>query len=165
MPRVGITDDDLATLARDRLDARAVVDYMRSAEDTWGRAAGRRFANGPPGSQRYQIPASIRCDRSWLRDVNDAIYVDRMDAFLWKGTPEEPPFISVASVFVCPRTLSERQRAEWKTALSLSVISKSVVSYDDHFALRHVNADDYRVSHASAPWVVPSELYLSLIHI
>jgi len=134
---------------------------MKAATDEWAAEAWHRCMVGH-GQRQFQIPMSIRADRTWLLDPWDAPYVEGMAAYLFDGAGDEPPVLGTRA-YVAPAQLAAEEREHRKAALSASVLYGRVMSFDDLSVVRTAATHRTRVSRASTQCVVePASVFAPL---
>jgi len=143
-PRAGVSAAEFRALPR--RDAAAARAVMAAGTDEWSAQAWRRFTSGH-GQRMFQIPATLRTDRTWLLDPSDAPYVEAMEDFLFEGVDREPPVLQT-SAYTVPAQIAIEARERQKAALSVSVIYGRVMTYDDYAVVRTATSHRSKVSHA-----------------
>jgi len=141
-PRGGVTREEFDSL--ERLDVRAARAAMEAGTDEWAAEAWRRCMVGH-GQRQYQVPASIRADRTWLLDPRDAPYVEGMAAYLFDEVGDEPPVLGTRA-YVAPPSLGVEEREHRRTALAVSILFGRVMTFDDLSVVRTVATHRSRVS-------------------
>ena len=134
LPRAGLGWEDVRELGR--WDTRQVPEAA-SLRPSYAEEICRRFVDA--SRCRYQIPGTVRCDRTFLVDAVDGLYVKKTSAWLFDGVGRFPVMSSgsVRNVVV-----EERLHREWKTAFSLLVGSGRVISFADYTCFRGLHAHD-----------------------
>ena len=93
----------------------------------------------------YQVPKEIECDCAFLVEAADAIYVERMNEYLFQGVGRHP---MLTDDRVRNFVVHETDPRRWKTAFALLVGTGRLVSFQDYTYFREVGAHgtDVRMS-------------------
>ena len=88
---------------------------------------------------RFQIPSDIRCDRTFLEHARDEVYVKEMSEWLSDGGATMPllRMDAIRNVVV-----GERGMREWKTSVLMRMGSGGVISFEDYFCFRGMEAHE-----------------------
>ena len=78
---------------------------------------------------RFQVPSEIRCDRTFVEEARDGLYVKAMDTWLIEGGTPMPVLMTAAIRNV---VMGERSAREWKTSLSMLMDSGRDISFADY---------------------------------
>ena len=134
LPRAGFGWEDVREMGR--WDTRQ-VSVVASLCPPYAEEICRRFVDA--SRCRYEIPGTVRCDRNFLVDAVDGLYVKKTSAWLFDGLGRLPVMSSrsVRNVVV-----DERLQREWKTAFSLLVGSGRVISFADYTCFRELHAHE-----------------------
>ena len=132
--RAGFVWEDVRELGRWDMRQVSVVALLRPS---YAEEICRRFVDAP--RCRYQIPGTVRCDRTFMGDAVDGLYVKKTSAWLFDGVGRFPVTStgSVRNVMV-----DERLQREWKTSFSLLVGSGRVISFADYTCFRGLHAHE-----------------------
>ena len=88
---------------------------------------------------RFQIPSEIRCDRTFVEEARDGLYVKAMHTWLIEGgTPMQVLTTAAIRNFVT----GEQSAREWKTSLSMLMGSGRVISFADYQCFRSLDAHE-----------------------
>ena len=140
LPRAGFGWEDVRELGR--WDTRQ-VSVAALHRPSYTEEICRRFVDA--SRCRYQIPGTVRYDRTFLVDAVDGLYVKKTSAWLFDGVGRFPVMSrgSVRNVVV-----DERLQRERKTAFSLLIGSGRVISFADYTCFRglHAHETDVRFS-------------------
>ena len=93
----------------------------------------------------FQVPKEFECDRAFLVDPADAIYVERMNVYLFREEGRHPMMTDDRVRNIAVREVDSRQ---WKTASALLVGTSRLGSFHDYTHFRELGAHetDVRVS-------------------
>jgi len=116
---VSVTLAELRGVARH--DARAAVRAADAAAGSWSRGIVSRFTRGY-GGERFQIPAGLRTDRTFLLAPEDARYVERTSAYLFAGVGDAPPLAELPEVYCCDPAPAAEEVQRRRSALSACVL-------------------------------------------
>ena len=75
---------------------------------------------------RFQIPADVRCDRTFSEELRDGLHVKAMHTWLFEGVERLPMLGCDAMSTVA---LEERLQSEGKTSLSMFMGTGRVISF------------------------------------
>ena len=84
----------------------------------WSIRAPRRYESR--FTNRIQVPPSLTCDRAFLFESEDAMYVDRMDTFLAGDGTNEMPLLS----FLENKSIDRRPSQDEKVSTSLAAVTR-----------------------------------------
>ena len=88
---------------------------------------------------RFPIPSEICCDRTFVEEARDGLYVTAMHTWLIGGcTPM--PVLTTATIRNV--VMEERSAHEWKTSLAMRMGSDRVISFADYQCLRSLDAHE-----------------------
>ena len=91
---------------------------------------------------RFQIPSEIRCDRTFVEEARDGLYVKAMHTWLIEGGTPMPVLTTDAIRNV---VMGERSAREWKTSLSMLMGSGHLISFADYQCFRSLDAREIDV--------------------
>ena len=116
-----------------------ICDAMEKLQDDnnalWCRTAFQRFVQTHRG--KYRVPPNIRCDRTFLQHPHDALYVDKVSAYLFNdGQSSVPPILDDANLYGVFVPGSRTKAIENRMCWAVGAVKKRVLTYEDFFIIR-----------------------------
>ena len=142
-------------LQRDDLRRRVDVSVLRATEQygrgndgdsTWYRGAKSRFVEVHKGY--YSIPTGLKCDRSFIEQPGDAIYIERMCTYLFSEAEELPPICTDARLYEVVVTADKAKIQRHQLMWAILLVKHKVVTFEDFFTSRRLMVD---ISKAAVP--------------
>ena len=133
-PRADFTWGELAVLRR--WDVRKVR-MVGLARPQCVKEVRRRFLER--SRFRFQIPADLRCDRTFLEEAMDGLYVKAMHTWLLEGGERLP---MLACETMRNLVVDERGLRQGKTSLSMFMGAGRVISFPDYESFRGMDAHE-----------------------
>ena len=109
-----------------RWDVRTIASVVNQNAEIRDRVIGRFLRES---TRSFQIPKELECDRAFLADPADAIYVEKMNAYLFRGKGRHP--IMTDDGF-CRVVFCETDPRQWKTAFALLAGTGRLISFQDY---------------------------------
>ena len=124
-PRRGLLFEEVFHLPR--WDVRTVASVVNQNAEIRGQVMGRFFLES---TRSFQVPKEFECDRAFLAEPADTIYVEKMNAYLFQGEGRHPMMTDNRV-----RNILVRER-QWKTAFALLVGTGRWGSFQDYTYFR-----------------------------
>ena len=90
-------------------------------------------------TRSFQAPKEFECDRAFLTDPADAIYVGNMNAYFFRGEGRHP---MMTDDRVCNIVVRETDPRQWKMAFAFLVVTGRLVSFQDYTYFREPGAHE-----------------------
>ena len=133
-PRRGLVWEDVRQLPR--WDVRTVASVVNQNAEIRGQVMERLLRES---TQSFQVPKEFERDRAFLADPADAIYVETMNAYLFRGEGRHPMMTDDRVRNIVVRETDPRQ---WKTVFALLVGTGRLVSFQDYTYFRKPGAHE-----------------------
>ena len=134
LPRRGLVWEDFCHLPR--WDVRTVDSLVNQNAEIRGQVMERFLRES---TRSFQVPKEFDCYRAFLADPADAIYVEKMNAYLFRGEGRHPMMTDDRVRNIVVRETDPRQ---WKTAFALLVGTGRLVSFQDYTYFREPGAHE-----------------------
>ena len=133
-PRRGLVWEDVCHLPR--WDVRTVASVVNQNAKMRGQVMERFLRES---TRSFQVPKEFECDRAYLADPADAICVEKMNAYLFRGEGRHPMMADDRVRNIVVRETDSRQ---WKTAFALLVGTGRWGSFQDYTYFREPGAHE-----------------------